>query len=61
MNNCRFYRSVYNIDKSVKCSNICSGCIIIKKYKKFIKSNKIDIINDIANFRIEKHQNKKED
>ena len=59
MNSCRFYRTVYEIDNSINCNGICSGCKIIDKYKQLLNENKIDIISDITNFRDQKHPNKK--
>ena len=60
MNDCRFYKSVSKLEKVNKCDLLCnSQCEIIKKYKVLLNKGKIDIIDDIANFREKKHQNKK--
>ena len=59
MEKCRFYRSVSKLESIEQCDRICgSNCNIVKRYKELLNANKIDIIDDIANFRIKKHQNK---
>lgn len=58
--NCRFLKSVSSINKiNIECNGICSGCDYIIQYKKLLYEDKINIIDDVVNFREEKHQIKK--
>lgn len=55
MQNCRFYKSVSKIENIQECDLLCGPlCKVIKQYKKLLDDGKIDLIDDIANFR---HQN----
>lgn len=61
MYNCIFFNSVSKIDHITECSNVCSNCEIIKRYKELVNLNKIDVVKDMAtvNSRYNKHRNNK--
>lgn len=60
-NRCIYYRSVSKIKNIKQCDFICSNaCNVIKEYKKLVNEGKINIVDDIANFRVVKHDNKNE-
>ena len=44
---CRFKRTI----KAKTCTGICTSCEHIKTYKELLNKGKIDIIDDLANFR----------
>lgn len=62
MNKCIFYRSVSRLENPGNCDFLCSRtCEVMIRYKELLNSNKINIIDDIANFRVKKHKNKRSD